>query len=177
MLYLQSHFLRPACPFLNTGEKNTYGGTAGLLFMVRLSDLPVLWRWKTPGRLLIWGKPGSGFTEWFSGPERKFSLRLRNCEFNSQGGNLFSDSRIRVTFDGVRGETPDKFNLSGQAKGINLQIADARGNIARAGKVMPAIPLTGNEEALDYTLRIVRNGKKLEAGNYFAVLGFRVDYE
>ncbi|ENR8992804.1 fimbrial protein, partial [Escherichia coli] len=23
----------------------------------------------------------------------------------------------------------------------------------------------------------VRNGKKLEAGNYFAVLGFRVDYE
>lgn len=43
-------------------------------------------------------------------------------------------------------------------------------------KVMPAIPLTGNEEALDYTLRIVRNGK-LEAGNYFAVLGFRVDYE
>ncbi|EQV19721.1 PAP fimbrial minor pilin protein, partial [Escherichia coli HVH 225 (4-1273116)] len=44
MLYLQSHFLRPACPFLNTGEKNTYGGTAGLLFMVRLSDLPVLWR-------------------------------------------------------------------------------------------------------------------------------------
>ena len=76
----------------------------------------------------------------FSGPERKFSLRLRSCEFNSQGGNLFSDSRIRVTFDGVRGETPDKFNLSGQAKGINLQIADARGNIARAGKVMPAIP-------------------------------------
>ncbi len=106
MLYLQSHFLRPACPFLNTGEKNTYGGTAGLLFMVRLSDLPVLWRWKTPGRLLIWGKARFG-----------------------------------------------------------------------AGKVMPAIPLTGNEEALDYTLRIVRNGKKLEAGNYFAVLGFRVDYE
>ena len=68
-----------------------------------------------------------------------------------------------MTFDGVRGETPDKFNLSGQAKGINLQIADARGNIARAGKVMPAIPLTGNEEALDYTLRIVRNGKNLEA--------------
>ena len=27
---------------------------------------------------------------------------------------------------------------------------------------MPAIPLTGNEEALDYTLRIVRNGKNLK---------------
>lgn len=70
----------------------------------------------------------------FSGPERKFSLRLRNCEFNSQGGNLFSDSRIRVTFDGVRGETPDKFNLSGQAKGINLQIADAREILPGQGK-------------------------------------------
>ncbi|MDO1900690.1 hypothetical protein Q2374_27730, partial [Escherichia coli] len=42
--------------FLNTGEKHPYGGAAGLLVMVRLSDLPVLWRWKTPGRLLIWGK-------------------------------------------------------------------------------------------------------------------------
>ncbi len=27
---------------------------------------------------------------------------------------------------------------------------------------MPAIPLTGNEEALGYTLRIVRNGKNLK---------------
>ncbi|WP_404999752.1 hypothetical protein [Escherichia coli] len=67
--------------------------------------------------------------------------------------------------------------MSCKAKGINLQIADVRGNIAREGKVIPAIPLTGNEEALDYTLRIVRNGKKLEAGNYFAVLGFWVDNE
>lgn len=64
-----------------------------------------------------------------------------------------------MTFDGVRGETPDKFNLSGQAKGINLQIADARGNIARAGKVMPAIPLTGNEEALGYPQNCAKRKK------------------
>ncbi|MDO1900691.1 fimbrial protein, partial [Escherichia coli] len=61
---------------------------------------------------------------------------------------------------------PDKFNLSGQAKSINLQIADARRNIARAGKVMPAIPLTGKDEALDYILRIVRIGKIIQAGTY-----------
>ncbi len=79
--------------------------------------------------------------------------------------------------DNPNGELPSYITGADKAKGINLQIADVRGNIARAGKVMPAIPLTGNEEALDYTLRIVRNGKKLEAGNYFAVLGFRVDYE
>lgn len=53
-------FPPPGMSLLNTGEKNTYGGTAGLLFMVRLSDLPVLWRWKTPGRLSIWGKPRFG---------------------------------------------------------------------------------------------------------------------
>ncbi len=171
-------FLRPACPFLNTGEKNTYGGTAWAAFHGEVVRPACTLAMEDAWQIIDMGEtPVPDLQNGFSGPERKFSLRLRNCEFNSQGGNLFSDSRIRVTFDGVRGETTDKFNLSGQAKGINLQIADARGNIARAGKVMPAIPLTGNEEALDYTLRIVRNGKKLEAGNYFAVLGFRVDYE
>ncbi len=112
----------------------------------------------------------------FSGPERKFSLRLRNCS-NGKSKNIYADSQIRVTFDGVRGEASDKFYLFGQAKGINLQISDAEGNIAKVGKVMPAIALTGNEETLNYTLRIVRDGKKLEAGDYFALLGFRVDYD
>lgn len=82
-----------------------------------------------------------------------------------------------MTFDGLQGETPDKFSLTGQAEGINLQILDNQGYPARGGEVMPPLLLNGNEEGLDYTLRVVRNGQPLKAGDYYAALRFKVDYE
>ncbi|NAQ09657.1 type 1 fimbrial protein [Escherichia coli] len=113
----------------------------------------------------------------FAGPEKKFRLRLRNCELAGTGKRVYTASRVRVTFDGLQGETPDKFSLTGQAEGINLQILDNKGYTARVGKVMPPLLLNGNEEGLDYTLRVVRNGQPLKAGNYYAALRFKVDYE
>ncbi|TNV16825.1 type 1 fimbrial protein [Buttiauxella sp. B2] len=113
----------------------------------------------------------------FAGPEKKFHLRLRNCELAGTGKRVYTASRVRVTFDGVQGETPDKFSLVGQAQGINLQILDNQGYPARVGKVMPPLLLNGNEEGLDYTLRVVRNGQPLKAGGYYAVLRFKVEYE
>ncbi|WP_201476538.1 fimbrial protein, partial [Escherichia coli] len=53
----------------------------------------------------------------FAGPEKKFRLRLRNCELAGTGKRVYTASRVRVTFDGLRGETPDKFSLTGQAEG------------------------------------------------------------
>ncbi|STE89123.1 PixH protein [Escherichia coli] len=113
----------------------------------------------------------------FSGPEKRFRLRLRNCELAGTGKRVYTASRVRVTFDGLQGETPDRFSLTGQAEGINLQILDNQGYPARVGKVMPPLLLNGNEEGLDYTLRVVRNGQPLKAGNYYAALRFKVDYE
>ncbi|EGI6780644.1 TPA: type 1 fimbrial protein [Escherichia coli] len=113
----------------------------------------------------------------FVGPEKKFRLRLRNCELAGTGKRVYTASRVRVTFDGLQGETPDKFSVIGQAKGINLQILDNQGYPARVGKVMPPLLLNGNEEGLDYTLRVVRNGQPLKAGDYYAALRFKVDYE
>ncbi|HGG2530451.1 TPA: fimbrial protein [Escherichia coli] len=113
----------------------------------------------------------------FSGLEKRFRLRLRNCELAGTGKRVYTASRVRVTFDGLQGETPDKFSLTGQAEGINLQILDNQGYPARVGKVMPPLLLNGNEEGLDYTLRVVRNGQPLKAGDYYAALRFKVDYE
>ncbi len=113
----------------------------------------------------------------FAGPEKKFRLRLRNCELAGTGKRVYTASRVRVTFDGLQGETPDKFSVIGQAEGINLQILDNQGYPARVGKVMPPLLLNGNEDGLDYTLRVVRNGQALKAGDYYAALRFKVDYE
>ncbi|EBN7971169.1 type 1 fimbrial protein [Salmonella enterica] len=113
----------------------------------------------------------------FASPEKRFQIRLRECELAGTGKRVFTGSRIRVTFDGVRDETPDRFSTSGDAKGVALQILDDQGYIARAGEVMPAQMLSGNEQGLDYTLRLVRNQEVLSAGSYYASIRFRVDYE
>lgn len=112
-----------------------------------------------------------------AGPEKRFQIRLRECELAGTGKRVFTGSRVRVTFDGVRDETPDRFSTSGEAKGVALQILDGQGYIARAGEVMPAQVLNGNEQELDYTLRLVRNQEVLSAGSYYASIRFRVDYE
>lgn len=95
----------------------------------------------------------------------------------NQKKQVYTATRVRVTFDGIPGETPDKFSLTGQAEGINLQIMDNYGYPARAGKSMPPLILRGNEDGLDYSLRIVRNGYPLKAGDYYAALRFKLDYE
>ena len=110
-------------------------------------------------------------------PEKKFRLRLRNCELAGTGKRIYTASRVRMTFDGLRGETPDKFSLLGEAEGISLQILDNQGYPARVGKVMPPLLLNGNEDELKYILRIVRNGYPLKAGNYYTILRFIVNYE
>ncbi|EGQ4575623.1 TPA: type 1 fimbrial protein [Escherichia coli] len=110
-------------------------------------------------------------------PEKKFRLRLRNCELAGAGKQVYTASRVRMTFDGLRGETPDKFSLLGEAEGISLQILDNQGYPARVGKVMPPLLLNGNEDELKYMLRIVRNGYPLKAGNYYTILRFIVNYE
>ncbi|MCU9713974.1 type 1 fimbrial protein [Escherichia coli] len=113
----------------------------------------------------------------FAGSEKKFRLRLRNCELAGTGKQVYTATWVRVTFDGIPGETPDKFSLTGQAEGINLQILDNYGYPARLGKTMPPLLLKGNEDGLDYVLRIVRNGSPLKAGDYYAALRFKIDYE
>ncbi|WP_346659214.1 fimbrial protein [Escherichia coli] len=111
----------------------------------------------------------------FVGPEKPFRLRLRRCGMNEGQNN--SINRIRVTFDGVRGETPDRFSVSGVAKGIDLQITDRYGYPARQGQPMPPLFIHGNSDELNYTLQVIRNSNPLTAGNYSAILQFKIDYE
>lgn len=106
------------------------------------------------------------------GSEKKIELRLRDCELSSE-----STKTVRLTFEGVRGNTPNEFSLSGQARGVNLQIRDTQGYSAYSGIPLPPQLLTGSEQWLIYSLRLVRNGEPLKAGNYYAALRFKVDYE
>ncbi|TDN49460.1 type 1 fimbria pilin [Buttiauxella sp. JUb87] len=112
-----------------------------------------------------------------SGPEVIFFLRLENCGLLKTNKGTFTGSPVFVTFDGVRGQQPDRFGLTGQAQGVELRIQDNQGYTAYVGEVMPPQSLTGNGQQLHYTLQLVRNGKTLQAGDYYAVVRMKMEYE
>ncbi|HHT2664587.1 TPA: fimbrial protein [Citrobacter freundii] len=113
----------------------------------------------------------------FSGQERMFHLHLRNCELVNMGKRIYTANRVRITFDGMQGETLNRFSVIDQINGINIQITDSQGYTARVGEVMPSQKITGGEEILNYTFRIFRNSKELKPGDYYVVLRFKIDYE
>lgn len=108
------------------------------------------------------------------GPKKIFYLRLENCGVMSKEQ---TDSSVTVSFDGMRGKDPDRFSLTGQARGIELQIQDSQGYPAYVGEAMPPQVLTGEGQHLQYSLRLVRNADPLQTGDYYAAVRLKVDYE
>ena len=108
------------------------------------------------------------------GATRRFSIRLINCSLTRQGGALPDWRYFRATFDGH--DERGLFALTGDARGVALQLADAQGNIARPGVPLPPGQLTAGDQQLDYTLRLVADREVLKAGNLRATLKFRMDY-
>lgn len=104
------------------------------------------------------------------GRPKPFSLNLVNCVLSSGDS---ARSHFRTTFDGPSAK--GLFSVSG-AKGVGLQITDSTGNVAVPGEPLPAGILTPGSQRLDYNLRLVSDLSHLKAGDYHAILRFKVDY-
>ncbi|EFC6562041.1 type 1 fimbrial protein [Escherichia coli] len=111
--------------------------------------------------------------------EKSMTLRLKNCdmEVENSGMPYHKNSMINISFFGVEGKTPDSFYLFGEAKGIELEIYDSQGYKLASSKKNPSLYLDGEYTALDYTLKVVRNGDDISAGSYHALLQFKIDHE
>ncbi|WP_283392998.1 fimbrial protein [Photobacterium phosphoreum] len=112
------------------------------------------------------------------GPEKTFHIKLRNCELSYKPlrGDTYSNSQLRLSFDGLEGETPNQFAMVGMAQGVDLQIIDANGDIAQVNKKMTPIVPYGNEQSLRYSLRVAKNSQLLKAGNFHAAIKLKVNY-
>ncbi|WNN49334.1 fimbrial protein [Siccibacter colletis] len=107
------------------------------------------------------------------GPLRTFSLNLVNCDLDADATSGAVKSHFRTTFDGP--SDGELFSVSG-ATGIGVQIADAAGNVAIPGKALPDGAVVPGDQRLDYTLRLISNHHRLNAGEYHAIVRFKVDY-
>lgn len=109
------------------------------------------------------------------GPTRPFTIRLINCVLTPLKPGQPMVSRFSVTFDGAT-TNDNLFAVSGEGKGVGLQIADANGNFADPGQPLAGGKLQPGNSNLDYTLRLVSNRQTLRAGTYAATIRFKLDY-
>lgn len=110
------------------------------------------------------------------GPEKTFFLQLKNCDVVGVH-SAFPGSRIRMTFDGLRGKTPERFGLTGAANGAEVQIRDAQGDTALPGSAISPQLYTAHEQQFGYTLQLIPHAETPSADSYRAALRLKVDYE
>lgn len=104
---------------------------------------------------------------------KHFTIRLVDCEI-AQAHSPLLMRKFQIVFDGDhRGQ---QFNLSGKAKGLGLEIHDASGNIIISDQPQPLRDIVAERFTLNYRVRLVRNQYPLTAGNFSAIIRFRLNY-
>lgn len=109
------------------------------------------------------------------GAARPFTIRLVKCSLEKQQDNRPDWQYFRITFDGPHER--GLFNVSGQAKGVGLEIRNQDNELSVPGSAMSPQQLTPGARDLIYQLRLVANQQPLEAGKYNSQLAFKLDYE
>lgn len=109
-----------------------------------------------------------------AGEQHFFSVYLINCSqifsgYEGRDGRLF-----RITFDGPN--NGPQFSLQGESRGVSLEIQDELGNLIMPGIPINPLPSLQGGKTLNYTLRLMGNQERLEAGRHFALLKYRLDY-
>ncbi|MGE9551310.1 fimbrial protein [Erwinia amylovora] len=103
-----------------------------------------------------------------------FVIRLTDCRLQRTNPHLPDWQRFAVTFDGQA--DGNNFAVSGDGKGMALQLADEEGDVASPGVPLPKVLLHSGTQELHYTLRLVRNHQPLREGSYSSVVHFRLNY-
>lgn len=103
-----------------------------------------------------------------AGEWHPFSIRLINC------GQSLGNYNGTVTFEGeAKGSY---FMLQGDSRGLAIEVKDENGKIIRPGIATLLIASPHSERQLNYSLRLTGTQEKLEAGQHFALLKYRLDY-
>jgi type 1 fimbria pilin len=108
------------------------------------------------------------------GLTKPFTIRLVNCVLSRATTDLPDWQRFQVAFDGDGHN--GLFRVRGEARGVALQITDARGNIALPGKPLPMNEVMPGNMDLSFFLRLVGDKNVLRAGEYSSAVRFKLDY-
>lgn len=107
------------------------------------------------------------------GEPHPFSISLTHCAL-AQADDPAPWQVLQVTFDGERED--GLFRVGGMASGVALELTDSRGAVIRPGEAVSYRQAAADDIRLDYYLTLKTTTRELMAGDYRAVIRYRVDY-
>lgn len=107
------------------------------------------------------------------GEPQPFTITLKNCALAASDDPM-SEQALRVTFDGE--EEKGLFRVGGAASGVALALTDRDGAAITPGQAVSYHQAAAENIRLDYTLTLKTTAREMQAGNYHALLRYRVDY-
>lgn len=115
------------------------------------------------------------------GAPHPFQLRLVNCSLSRPdphrpGGSLPDWQHLRVMFDGASDRGGRSYAVFGESQGVALDIADSAGEGSVPGEPMSRKPLVEGDMTLNFTLRLVGNGRPMVVGPHRAAVRFKLEY-
>ncbi|HGO5291056.1 fimbrial protein [Photobacterium damselae] len=105
-----------------------------------------------------------------NGIDKQFSIRFKNCN------SAHLSRKAYVSFNSVHGEDDKKFKFIDEAKGIDFEVINANGEKLRVGKQDLISNLYSGNAEIKYTIRMVNNGSYINAGGFYSVLRFNINY-
>ncbi len=118
--------------------------------------------------------PLSIIKEFSKAPPKNFNIRLVGCRWERYSSNKNQWQTFDVTFDGPG--VDNFFTVTGEAKGVQLEIRDEQGIQVIPGKTLPKKSIASGDMSLKYTLQLVTNHQRLQPGSYQTLLRFKIDY-
>ncbi|EPZ8357871.1 fimbrial protein [Klebsiella pneumoniae] len=107
---------------------------------------------------------------------KPLSIQLINCTLDKKNGGVWSSASI--TFDGERDEhSKNMFAVTGDGKGVAINLTDINGNKAIPGQPLPAVAVQEDKTNLTFNLFLERNGDVLTPGKLSSFIRFMVSYQ
>ncbi|OUC37003.1 hypothetical protein BJP35_2268 [Enterobacter sp. J49] len=104
----------------------------------------------------------------------RLTIELINCVQKHPDPGHPDNKQFQVTFDGEA--DGEHFRISGNARGLAIEISDENGHIARPGKALPPANIFPGKMTLNYNVKLVKNTKRIIPGNYHSAIRFKMDY-
>ncbi|CAH1531668.1 Type 1 fimbrial protein [Vibrio jasicida] len=107
---------------------------------------------------------------------KEIKIILNNCNLQGVGNSNYDLSKFKIEFSGKEGSKKGRFALTGDAKGIELEVSKSLASLHNIEKDV-SYKLDGAGTPFFYEVRIVKNAEKFEKGYFFASLNFEINYQ
>lgn len=111
------------------------------------------------------------------GPVQTLNINLEHCTVKNSTGGVRWKNITATLMGAVDVQDPRLFALTGEAKGIGIQIRDRSGKMILPGEIVTAGDISQREIKLVFLIRLAADSEKMSDGAGSATIKLKINYD